>query len=120
MPDRIVVRGMSFLGRHGVLQDERERGQLFVVDVEIETDLSRAGSSDRLEDTIDYREVHARARQVLEGPPLALLEAVAEAVARRVLDLPGAERVVVRVHKPHAPIGGPAEDIAVEIARGRP
>jgi hypothetical protein len=44
--DRIILEGMVFHGRHGVLPAERELGQPFVVDVELRLDLRPAGLSD--------------------------------------------------------------------------
>ena len=45
---------MAFYGYHGNLASEQEQGQRFFVDVEIITDLTKAGQSDQLEDSINY------------------------------------------------------------------
>lgn len=119
MADRIVLAGMRFFGYHGALPAERERGQEFVVDLEISTDLRRAGLSDRLDDTVDYRDAYAAARAVVEGPPRQLLEAVAEEIASRVLALERVEAVTVRVRKPAVRLPGPVDHSAVEIMRRR-
>jgi len=119
MADRVVLAGMRFFGYHGALVEERRRGQEFVVDVEVETDLARAGASDGLEDTVDYRQVYAAAKAVVEGPARQLLEAVAEEIARRVLALERVEAVTVRVRKPSAALPGPLAYSAVEIQRRR-
>jgi len=78
--DRILMDGMGFFGRHGVFPAERELGARFSVDVELEGDLRAAGASDRLEDTIDYALAYDLVRQVVEGEPCHLLEAVAERI----------------------------------------
>ena len=57
--DRVQLEGMVFNGRHGVTAAERARTQPFTVDVELEVNAARAGRSDRIEDTVDYRKVHA-------------------------------------------------------------
>jgi 7,8-dihydroneopterin aldolase/epimerase/oxygenase len=67
--DRILLEGMVFHGRHGTLPAERELGQPFVVDVELRLDLRPAGLSDDLMQTVDYGEVHRRAREIVEGEP---------------------------------------------------
>ena len=54
MGDRILLNGMTFYGYHGVRPEEKELGQRFVVDVEMELDLRAAGTSDDLTDTVDY------------------------------------------------------------------
>lgn len=119
MPDRITLVGMRFFGYHGALPEERRRGQEFVVDVEVETDLASAGRSDDLEATVDYRKVYAAAKDIVEGPPRQLLEAVAEEIAHAVLAVERVEAVTVRVRKPTAKLGGPVAYAQVEISRRR-
>ena len=119
--DRVLLEGMVFFGRHGVLASERELGQRFVVDLEMGLDLRRAGVSDDLTETVDYREVHRRVREVVEGEPFDLIEAVAERIAASVLEShPGIEAARVKVAKPDVRLedtvlGGSA----VEILRKR-
>ena len=116
--DRIELRGMSFQGRHGVRPAEREQPQEFKVDLEVEADLSAAGASDRLADTVDYTQVRSVAKEVSEGPPKALLESLAAEIAERVLALPRVEAVSVRVVKRPASML-PIDAAAVRIERTR-
>jgi 7,8-dihydroneopterin aldolase/epimerase/oxygenase len=116
--DRIELRGMSFQGRHGARPAEREQPQEFRVDLEIEADLSAAGASDRLADTVDYTQARAAAKEVIEGPPKALLESLAAAIAQRVLALPHIQAVSVRVVKRPAGMQ-PIDGAAVFIKRTR-
>ena len=116
--DRIELRGMSFHGRHGVRDEEREHAQEFKVDVEVETDVGQAGRSDKLADTVDYRLVRAAAREVIEGPSRQLLEALATEIADRALELPHVASVAVRVAKRPASMQ-PIESAAVHIKRTR-
>ena len=119
--DRILLEGMVFFGRHGTLDAERELGQPFVVDVELRLDLRSAGLSDDLSLTVDYGEVHRRAREVAEGEPVNLTETVAERIAGAVLDdHPAVEAVRVKVRKPHVRLGETVlSGSAVEILRRR-
>jgi len=116
--DRIELRGMSFHGRHGLRDAEREHAQEFRVDVEIEADLAPAGRSDKLADTVDYTKVRAAAREVIEGPSRQLLEALAAEIAERVLELPRVATVSVRVSKFPASMQ-PIDAAAVHIKRTR-
>src|SRR5258708_28093233 len=86
--DRIVLEGMSFQGRHGVRPAEREQPQEFKVDVEVDSDLSAAGNSDRIEDTVDYRQGRPIAQEVNEGQTQQLLQTLATRLAPRVLPPP--------------------------------
>ncbi len=119
MSDRIVLSDMAFYGYHGVLPEEQEQGQVFTVDVAVEADLHRAGHTDDLADSLDYRDVYARVREVITGARFRLLEAVAEAVAHRVLELDRVQAVTVCVRKPHVRLGGPLSHTAVEVTRRR-
>lgn len=109
---------MSFDGRHGVRDAERERAQEFVVDVEVEAGLEVAGRSDRLDDTVDYTQVRAAAKDVIEGPSRKLLESLATDIANRVLKLKGVDAVSVRVTKRPASMQ-PIAGASVHIKRTR-
>lgn len=119
--DRILLEGMVFFGRHGTLPAERELGQPFIVDVELRLDLRPAGVSDDLTLTVDYSEVHRRAREIVEGPPAGLTETVAERIAASVLEEhPLVEAVRVKVAKPNVRLGDTVlAGSAVEIFRRR-
>jgi dihydroneopterin aldolase len=116
--DRIELHGMSFQGRHGVRPEEREQPQEFKVDIDIEAELADAGRTDRLEDTIDYRQLRTAAREVIEGDSRKLLESLAGAIAERIVGLPRVEAVWVRVAKRPASMQ-PIEAAAVRIYRTR-
>ena len=114
-----MLSGMKFYGRHGVLPQERDLGQRFEVDVEIMLDLAPAGRDDDLSKTISYADVYTLVEKVLTGPPYKLIEALAESIARDILDNFSASGVVVRVKKPGAPVPGSFDFMAVEIDRSR-
>ncbi len=115
--DKITVQGIQFFGRHGVTPAEREVGQRFVVDVELRLDLARAGASDRLDDTVNYVAVHDLVREIGRGAPATLLEALADRIARALLQRFGPKEVTVRVRKPAPPIDGVMDWVGVEVTR---
>jgi 7,8-dihydroneopterin aldolase/epimerase/oxygenase len=119
--DRILLSDMVFHGHHGTLPAENELGQPFVVSVELRLDLRPAGSSDDLAKTVDYGEVHRMARGIVEGPPVQLIETLAERIAAGALqDHPAVEAVKVKVAKPHVRLGDTMlAGSAVEILRRR-
>ena len=119
--DRILLSDMVFHGRHGTLPAENELGQPFVVSVELRLDLRPAGTSDDLAKTLDYGEVHRMARDIVEGPPVRLIETLAERIAAGALDdHPVVEAVKVKVAKPHVRLGDTVlAGSAVEIVRRR-
>ncbi|MBX6342397.1 MAG: dihydroneopterin aldolase, partial [Thermomicrobiaceae bacterium] len=113
--------GMVFYGYHGVHEEERRLGQRFVVDLEAAVDLREAGASDDPARTVSYSDLYRLARDVVEGPPRALIEAVAEAIAEAALrQHPGIEEVAVTVRKPEAPVRGSVlRSVGVRVVRGR-
>jgi len=116
--DRIVLQGISFSGRHGVGSAEREHAQRFKVDIEVEVDLSEAGRTDRIADTIDYRQLRAIAKDTIEGESVQLIETLATRIADGVLALPRVRAVTVRVAKRPSSMS-PIEAAAVHISRTR-
>jgi len=118
--DRITLRGMRFLARHGVTLEERLEPQPFEVDVDLEVDLRAPAASDELTDTVDYAEVFAVVTRVVEGQSFRLIEALAGAIADGVLTSTTAVGVTVRVRKPKAPLPGSFETVEASLTRRRP
>ena len=116
--DRIELRGMAFQGRHGARAREREHAQEFKVDLEVECDVEKPAASDDLADTVDYTTLRAIVRDVVEGPPVNLIETLASRIVRRVLEEPGVTSVSVRVAK-RPPSMQPIDSAAVHIKRTR-
>jgi dihydroneopterin aldolase len=119
MPDRIVLRGITAFGHHGVLPHEQELGQTFVIDAELELDLAPAGASDALADTVDYGALSADLAAVVSEERHDLIERLATRLADVCLERPRVEAVTITVHKPHAPVAVPLADVAVIVRRAR-
>ena len=111
----IELTGMLIHGFHGALDWERERGQNFLFDIELE--VGEAGSSDKLEDAVDYREVAACVKEVSDGRAYHLLEALASAVADELVARFPVEGVSVRVRKPDVVLDPPVTFAAVRATR---
>ena len=120
MADLIRLQGMTFSAAHGASPGERTRERRFIVDLEVEADLRRAGATDDLADTVNYSTLHGVVRDALLGPPVNLLESLAHRVAERVLgDFP-VLAVRVRVAKPGVPVDEGGQAMAsVEVYRQR-
>jgi dihydroneopterin aldolase len=120
MSDRIILEGMQFYGYHGVNPEERVLGQRYVVDLTADLDLSRAGATDRLEDTVSYSHIYRTVRRVMEGEPRNLLESAAQAIADLLLAEFPIDAVSVTVKKPNPPVRGSSIAVAaVQIHRSR-
>jgi 7,8-dihydroneopterin aldolase/epimerase/oxygenase len=111
----VEVRDLRVFGRHGVHDEERERGQDFLFDVKLE--VGERGTSDRLEDAVDYVEVARTVRQVSDARQFNLLEALASAVADELERRFSPERVRVRVRKPEVRPAGLDGTVAAIVTR---
>ena len=111
----IELAGLEVFGYHGANEDERRDGQRLLYDLELE--VGEAGSSDRIADAVDYRDVAACVREISEGRSFHLLEALAAAVADALLDRFPIARVRVRVRKPDVRL--PVEHAAATVERSR-
>jgi dihydroneopterin aldolase len=112
---RIELDAIELHGYHGALDWERERGQRFLVDVEL--DVGLRGSSDRLDDAVDYREVVACVREVSDAHAYTLLEGLATALADALFERFGVAAVRVRVRKPDVALDLPVGHAAVVAER---
>jgi dUTP pyrophosphatase len=119
--DVIELRELTFYGYHGALAEEQRLGQRFIVDVRLGLGLEAAGRSDELAQTVNYAKVAETIQTIVEGRPFKLIEALAEAIAARILEgYTLVDEVYVRIAKPSAPIATvPSGLVAVEITRGR-
>lgn len=114
---RIVIAGLRELGVHGALPEEQTRPQPFEVDVELEVDLTTAGESDNLEDTVDYSAVSEAISRVVKSERYHLLERLAARIAEVCGSDPRVGRVAVTVRKLHPPVRAMVDHVAVRIER---
>jgi dihydroneopterin aldolase len=119
MTDHIRLTGLRVRGRHGVYDFERADGQDFVVDVDLELDLSRAASTDDVTETVHYGELAGRLAEVVAGEPVNLIETLADRLLRVCLDDRRVAAATVTVRKPQAPIPHEFADVAVTLRRER-
>lgn len=117
--ERIEIRALRVVGTHGVLAHERERPQPFELDIDVAIPAG-SGASDRLQDTVDYGVLVTAAADVVRERSFLLLEALASAVADRILELDGrVERVAVAVRKLRPPIPEDVGSVGVRLVRAR-
>jgi len=118
--ERIYITGLELRAFHGVNREEREHGQVFLLDPVLEADLTRGCRSDSLGDTVNYAGVIKTAAAAFTQGACNLIERAAEVTAQAVLgEFPAVQAVTVRVHKPDAPVKMTVEDIAIELHRRR-
>ena len=114
----IELAGIELFGYHGVNPEERLDGQPFVFDVWLEVP-GTTGASDRIEDTIDYREVAALVREISDARAFQLLEALAATLADELVTRFRVDVARVRVRKPEVRLDPEVEYSAVTVERRR-
>lgn len=117
MADHISLRDLRVMAFCGVLPEEVERRQPFSIELDIETDLTDAGRTDELADTIDYGAVTAAVVELAENQRFNLLERFAVAVAEVVLGNDRATAVSVTISKLRPPVAHDLAASAVSIRR---
>ena len=115
--DKIHIRELTFRCIIGTNAEEREKPQDVVVDIMLEADLRRAGQSDCLDDTVNYKAIKQQIVAMGEASQFFLVERMAEAIASICLGHAPVQRATVSVHKPGALRF--ARTVGVEIVRER-
>lgn len=115
--DKILLRRMRLSAIIGVDEWEQRTPQQIVVDVVAFVDTRRAGASDDLADSLDYRALADSIAAYVERSRHLLVESLAAAIARIVVVEHGAVRAQVRIEKPNALER--ADSVGVEIDRER-
>ncbi|OKH22572.1 dihydroneopterin aldolase [Hydrococcus rivularis NIES-593] len=117
--DSIQITGIRCYGYTGYLPEEQVLGQWFEVDLTLWLDLSLAGSSDRIEDTCDYRAAIAIVKDLVKNQKFALVEKLAAAIAQEILHLEKVQQVRIQLSKVAPPIPDFEGKITIDITRNR-
>ena len=114
----IRLVGVEAIGFHGVLDSEREQGQTFIVDCELEVDISKAVVTDDIHDAVDYAEVAKLINTQIQSEPVNLIEVLANRIAGEIVEKFQMVRAVeITVHKPQAPIPVPFKNVSTTVVR---
>jgi 7,8-dihydroneopterin aldolase/epimerase/oxygenase len=117
--DTILIEQLEFYAYHGASDEEQFIGHRYAVDVELGIDISQAGRTDALADTVNYGEVAQRILEIGTSRQFRLLEALAATLAEAILSEFPVESVHLRVRKLHPPMPAIAASVGVVIERRR-
>ena len=118
MSDVILLEGIQVPAALGVTAAERRARRPVLLDIEVERDLTRAGRTDRIGDTLHYKRIFEVVEEVASNQEHKLVEALGDRIARVVLGKFDADAVVVTVRKP-TPIAGVLQYAGVRVRRTR-
>jgi dihydroneopterin aldolase len=111
----VFLKGLRFHSYHGVLEQERVVGNDYLVDVRLAVRIDKAMESDRLEDTINYAEIHHLIKKEMVQPS-QLIEHVAGRISQRLFDRYAVVTGVdLRITKLNPPMGADCEGAGVEV-----
>jgi dihydroneopterin aldolase len=111
---------MLFYAYHGALEEERSMGQRFEVEVEAGGDFSRHEGTDDLHWTVDYTMLYRAVAEIFVQENFHLLETCAGVIAAGILKkFSPVQEVIVKVRKPHVPMGGLLNYVEVEVTKRR-
>jgi FolB domain-containing protein len=116
--DRILISDLLVRCIIGVRDDERKEKQDVLINLALLVDLRKAGKTDRIEDSVDYRALNKQIMSMAESSQFFLVEALAQSVADLCLAHPEIREAQVRVEKPAALRF--ARTVGVEITRKQP
>jgi dihydroneopterin aldolase len=118
--DKIIIEDLEVYAYHGVAQEEKKLGQMFLVSLQISADLNTAAKNHDLGSTLNYAEVCGVVRDVVKSDKFDLIETVAYKILENIfMNFPKAVSVKILLKKPWAPMGYHLKYAAVELERTR-
>ena len=119
MQGRITVNGIRFHAFDGLTKLERQIGVRHRVDIAMKADIEKAAGSDRIEDTVDYREIHDIVIRIGRQNSFHLIETLAVRIAREILERYRCDEVRVSVQKETPVLDGMVDSVGVEVTLGK-
>ena len=117
---RVIIEQLEVHAYHGWHAHEKEFGQPFTVDLELEADLGREAESDDLQHALDYDAIVRATRELFVEKRYKLVEAAAAALAQGLLaQFPRVEAVHVRVRKLKPPIPERIAAVGIDLRMTR-
>lgn len=115
--DIVYIRDLRIETIIGIFDWERQVKQEVSLDLEMGADISKAAATDDIQYALNYKEVSKRIISLIEASEFQLVETMAEAVIRVVMDEFSVPWLKLRLSKPGALRG--ARDVGLIIERGK-
>ncbi|OUV63106.1 MAG: dihydroneopterin aldolase [Gammaproteobacteria bacterium TMED119] len=114
--DTVFIQNLSLDAVIGVFDWERQVKQKIRIDLEMSTDIAKAAATDALQDTLDYKAISLKIRDIVANNQPQLVETLIEMIAHSVMQDFGVPWVRITIAKPGAVRG--SEAVGVTIERG--
>ena len=112
--DIVFIRDLRMDAVIGVFGWERQVHQRISIDLEMGTDISAAAKSDALEDTLDYKAISQRIRQLVDENQPQLVEMLIELIAQTIMTEFKIPWIKITIAKPGAVRGSAAVGVTIE------
>lgn len=117
--DKMIIENLKIFCHHGVYDAEKENGQNFYVSLTAYFDTSIPGTSDNIDESVNYADLCHKIDWFMKDNRFNLIEAVAEKLAEYILlNFTKIKRIILKISKPEAPIGLPFGNVSIEVDRG--
>lgn len=113
--DKVIIKDLLVRGIIGIHDWEREKPQDILINIVIFTDIRKAGETDDIQYSVNYRTISKKAIAYAETAERLTVEGLAEDIASLCLEEANVQRVRVRAEKPGAVRF--AKSVGVEIER---
>ena len=118
--DKILIRGLNLFAYHGVNPEEKENGQNFIFDIDLNVDMAKACETDDVLNTVNYAKVVKTVKRVFLEEKYDLIEKCADVVAKAILkEHQSVVSVDLTLKKPEAPVNADFDYMGVSISRSR-
>ncbi len=118
--DKMTIRGLKIFAYHGVNPEEKENGQVFIIDLDYYLDLENACKSDDLNETVSYSKVVKTIRGVFTAGSCDLIERAAQIICDALFEeYERIKKIKITLKKPDAPVSADFEYMAVTLVRER-
>lgn len=115
--DQVFIKDLLVRGIIGINDWEREKPQDILINIIISADLNKAGETDDISYSVNYRTIAKKAQTRAETAQRLTVEALAADIAKLCLEEPGVVKARVRVEKPNAVRF--ARSVGVEVERSQ-
>lgn len=116
---KIYVEGIKIYAYHGCFKEETLIGTNFLVDVELDVDLTKAAVSDNLNDTVNYQTVFQVIKKEMETPSKLLEHVAGRCIKSLFQQFDTIETISIKISKLNPPLGGHINAVAVKLVEHR-
>ena len=118
--DKIIIKNLKLYAYHGVLPEEKELGQFFLLDLIIYTSFNKVVVNDSIENAINYAKVIEYVKIKFIEKKFNLIESAANFLCVSLLKkFQKIDKITITLKKPNAPINAEFSYAAVEVTKYR-